>query len=155
MNYEPIEIASHMLVTDHSEDPLLELVSRLFKVTLLGDDETGADILNEFVGNRAFYEGSHEAVQAVLYALAGNLKKRAEMCVEVLSVMDFDKKKQSKKVMLTTAQRRELMNWYTSHPVHPYPTRSEKEHLSKVTGMNLKQIENWFINARRRQPTHY
>jgi hypothetical protein len=154
MNYQPLEVTSHLLTMDYVEDPLRELTSRLFKVTLSGDDESGADILGEFTGNLDLFQNSNEGYQAVLYALASILRKRAEICADVLSVMHYDKKKPPKKNLLNAAQRKALMDWYTSHPVHPYPSKSEKEQLSKVTGLSLKQIDNWFINTRRRRPTH-
>jgi hypothetical protein len=33
---------------------------------------------------------------------------------------------------------------------HPYPTEDEKKVISQQTGLSLLQINNWFINARRR-----
>ncbi|KAG9287956.1 hypothetical protein G9A89_017551 [Geosiphon pyriformis] len=43
-----------------------------------------------------------------------------------------------------------LKNWLAQHKKHPYPTEEEKLHLAKETRLNLQQISNWFINARRR-----
>ena len=44
-----------------------------------------------------------------------------------------------------------LTRWYRNHPAHPYPTDHEKIELCKRTGLTKKQIDNWFINARRRR----
>ncbi|KAJ3563451.1 hypothetical protein NPX13_g8192 [Xylaria arbuscula] len=44
-----------------------------------------------------------------------------------------------------------LRKWFHSHLHHPYPTEDEKQDLVKQTGLQLNQISNWFINARRRQ----
>lgn len=44
-----------------------------------------------------------------------------------------------------------LNNWLNEHFSHPYPSDSEKEHLAQITGLSLTQINNWFINARRRK----
>jgi len=35
--------------------------------------------------------------------------------------------------------------------MHPYPTEDEKQELMRQTGLQMNQISNWFINARRRQ----
>lgn len=44
-----------------------------------------------------------------------------------------------------------LRNWLTNHVAHPYPTEEEKQQLCQITGLNMNQISNWFINARRRK----
>ncbi|CAG8799449.1 7681_t:CDS:2, partial [Racocetra persica] len=43
-----------------------------------------------------------------------------------------------------------LKDWLAKHKKHPYPTEEEKQGLAKETMLNLQQISNWFINARRR-----
>ncbi|CAG8951315.1 hypothetical protein HYFRA_00008065 [Hymenoscyphus fraxineus] len=44
-----------------------------------------------------------------------------------------------------------LRTWFVSHLSHPYPTEDEKQELMRQTGLQINQISNWFINARRRQ----
>ncbi|KAI0434111.1 hypothetical protein F5Y09DRAFT_338003 [Xylaria sp. FL1042] len=44
-----------------------------------------------------------------------------------------------------------LRSWFIAHLNHPYPTEDEKQELMKQTGLQMNQISNWFINARRRQ----
>ncbi|KAK4231490.1 homeobox KN domain-containing protein [Podospora fimiseda] len=44
-----------------------------------------------------------------------------------------------------------LRAWFISHLHHPYPTEDEKQELMRQTGLQMNQISNWFINARRRQ----
>jgi hypothetical protein len=43
-----------------------------------------------------------------------------------------------------------LRDWLSRHKKHPYPTEEEKASLAAETNLNLNQISNWFINARRR-----
>jgi hypothetical protein len=43
-----------------------------------------------------------------------------------------------------------LKNWLTEHFQDPYPSHAEKVRLSTETGMSLKQVQNWFTNARGR-----
>jgi len=43
-----------------------------------------------------------------------------------------------------------LRSWLFSHIVHAYPTEDEKRQLASQTNLTLLQVNNWFINARRR-----
>ena len=42
-----------------------------------------------------------------------------------------------------------LIKWIHAHCNHPYPTKSEKDYLTLYAGMNLRQLNDWFANARR------
>ncbi|RFU25632.1 hypothetical protein B7463_g10716, partial [Scytalidium lignicola] len=44
-----------------------------------------------------------------------------------------------------------LRTWFKLHLQHPYPTEDEKQELMRQTDLQMNQISNWFINARRRQ----
>ncbi|KAI9641425.1 homeodomain super [Ciborinia camelliae] len=44
-----------------------------------------------------------------------------------------------------------LNAWFSSHLDHPYPNEEVKQLLMRQTGLQLNQISNWFINARRRK----
>ncbi|KAJ3668915.1 hypothetical protein LUZ60_010865 [Juncus effusus] len=41
-----------------------------------------------------------------------------------------------------------LRAWLFEHFLHPYPTDTDKQMLSKQTGLTRNQVSNWFINAR-------
>ncbi|KAJ0681488.1 putative transcription factor Homeodomain-TALE-KNOX family [Helianthus annuus] len=43
-----------------------------------------------------------------------------------------------------------LKAWWQSHAKWPYPTEEDKARLVEETGLQLKQINNWFINQRKR-----
>ncbi|CAH9134415.1 unnamed protein product [Cuscuta epithymum] len=43
-----------------------------------------------------------------------------------------------------------LKAWWQSHSKWPYPTEEDKARLVAETGLQLKQINNWFINQRKR-----
>ncbi|CAI2368275.1 unnamed protein product [Moneuplotes crassus] len=43
-----------------------------------------------------------------------------------------------------------LLNWIREHRDSPYPTEDEKYQLAEATQLTVKQISNWFTNARKR-----
>ncbi|KAI5329789.1 hypothetical protein L3X38_029186 [Prunus dulcis] len=61
---------------------------------------------------------------------------------------EFSKKK--KKGKLPREARQTLFDWWNLHEKWPYPTEADKISLAQVTGLDQKQINNWFINQRKR-----
>ncbi|CAI0398571.1 unnamed protein product [Linum tenue] len=61
---------------------------------------------------------------------------------------EFSKKK--KKGKLPKEGRLILLNWWNLHYKWPYPTEADKVALAESTGLDQKQINNWFINQRKR-----
>ncbi|KAI8238729.1 hypothetical protein K4K55_002691 [Colletotrichum sp. SAR 10_96] len=43
-----------------------------------------------------------------------------------------------------------LKDWFAAHDAHPYPSDQEKEELRSLSGLSIRQISYWFVNARRR-----
>ncbi|KAE9588491.1 hypothetical protein Lal_00002889 [Lupinus albus] len=58
--------------------------------------------------------------------------------------------KKKKKGKLPKDARQKLLNWWELHYKWPYPSESEKVALAESTGLDQKQINNWFINQRKR-----
>lgn len=42
-----------------------------------------------------------------------------------------------------------LQAWFLKNIDHPYPSSEAKEVLRNATGLNMKQIQNWFTNSRK------
>ena len=42
-----------------------------------------------------------------------------------------------------------LIRWIEEHPVHPYPTKAEKQGLAFYAEMTQRQLKDWFANTRR------
>nr|AFI80899.1 homeodomain transcription factor KNI [Rosa canina] len=61
---------------------------------------------------------------------------------------EFSKKK--KKGKLPKDARKKLLSWWELHYKWPYPSESEKVALAESTGLDHNQINNWFINQRKR-----
>ncbi|KAF5443116.1 hypothetical protein F2P56_035704 [Juglans regia] len=62
--------------------------------------------------------------------------------------LEFSKKK--KKGKLPREARQALLQWWNVHYKWPYPTEADKIALAESTGLDQKQINNWFINQRKR-----
>ncbi|MED6160612.1 Homeobox protein knotted-1-like 6 [Stylosanthes scabra] len=62
--------------------------------------------------------------------------------------LEFSKKK--KKGKLPKEARQTLLQWWNVNYKWPYPTEADKIELAKSTGLDQKQINNWFINQRKR-----
>jgi hypothetical protein len=60
------------------------------------------------------------------------------------------KKKQQKRGVLPKQATTIMRSWLFQHIVHPYPTEDEKRSIASQTNLTLLQVNNWFINARRR-----
>lgn len=61
---------------------------------------------------------------------------------------EFLKKK--KKGKLPKEARQKLLEWWNVHYKWPYPSETDKVALAESTGLDQKQINNWFINQRKR-----
>ncbi|KAL9226348.1 hypothetical protein vseg_002172 [Gypsophila vaccaria] len=62
--------------------------------------------------------------------------------------LEFSKKK--KKGKLPREARQMLFEWWNAHYKWPYPTEGDKIALADITGLDQRQINNWFINQRKR-----
>ncbi|KAM2250108.1 hypothetical protein ACFXTI_004657 [Malus domestica] len=61
---------------------------------------------------------------------------------------EFMKKKKNGK--LPKEAWHQLLDWWCRHYKSPYPLEAQKLALAESTGLELKQINNWFINQRKR-----
>ncbi|TVU45734.1 hypothetical protein EJB05_05232 [Eragrostis curvula] len=58
--------------------------------------------------------------------------------------------RKKKKGKLPRDARQKLLQWWQLHYRWPYPSELEKAALAESTGLDAKQINNWFINQRKR-----
>ncbi|KAJ8311829.1 hypothetical protein KUTeg_010614 [Tegillarca granosa] len=63
---------------------------------------------------------------------------------------DISGKKKNKRGVLPKPATQVMKSWLFQHIVHPYPTEDEKRQIAAQTNLTLLQVNNWFINARRR-----
>ncbi|XP_023318445.1 homeobox protein homothorax isoform X10 [Trichogramma pretiosum] len=60
------------------------------------------------------------------------------------------KKNQKKRGIFPKIATNILRAWLFQHLTHPYPSEDQKKALAQDTGLTILQVNNWFINARRR-----
>ena len=69
---------------------------------------------------------------------------------KMVSVPEMKKKPKTKRSNYSKTVSGILRNWLEHNTNNPYPTEVEKAALCASTGLDPTQINNWFINARRR-----
>ncbi|KAK6805089.1 hypothetical protein RDI58_002873 [Solanum bulbocastanum] len=102
----------------------------------LGCEEMEAADSQEYPAN---HEGNNELKEMLMHKYSGYLSSLRK---------EFLKKR--KKGKLPKEARIVLLDWWKTHYRWPYPTEAEKNRLSEMTGLDQKQINNWFINQRKR-----
>ncbi|KAG1363257.1 putative homeobox protein knotted-1-like LET6 [Cocos nucifera] len=91
--------------------------------------------------------GSYVDPQAEDRELKGQLLRKYSGYLSSLK-QEFLKKR--KKGKLPKEARQQLLDWWNRHYKWPYPSEAQKLALAQSTGLDQKQINNWFINQRKR-----
>ncbi|XP_065323969.1 GATA zinc finger domain-containing protein 14-like isoform X2 [Gordionus sp. m RMFG-2023] len=61
-----------------------------------------------------------------------------------------NKKRSKKRGIFPKVATNIMRAWLFQHLSHPYPSEEQKKQLAQDTGLTILQVNNWFINARRR-----
>ncbi|KAG7587915.1 Homeobox domain [Arabidopsis suecica] len=101
-----------------------------------GSSEEEVDMNNEFVDPQAEDRELKGQLLRKYSGYLGSLKQ------------EFMKKR--KKGKLPKEARQQLLDWWSRHYKWPYPSEQQKLALAESTGLDQKQINNWFINQRKR-----
>ncbi|XP_059902137.1 homeobox protein Meis1-like [Gadus macrocephalus] len=64
--------------------------------------------------------------------------------------LDRDKRNNKKRGIFPKVATNVMRAWLFQHLTHPYPSEEQKKQLAQDTGLTILQVNNWFINARRR-----
>ncbi|XP_072240121.1 homeobox protein Meis1a [Leuresthes tenuis] len=64
--------------------------------------------------------------------------------------LDRDRLHNKKRGIFPKVATNILRAWLFQHLTHPYPSEEQKKQLAQDTGLTILQVNNWFINARRR-----
>ncbi|XP_043850696.1 homeobox protein Meis3 isoform X2 [Dromiciops gliroides] len=63
---------------------------------------------------------------------------------------DQDQRQSKKRGIFPKVATNIMRAWLFQHLAHPYPSEEQKKQLAQDTGLTILQVNNWFINARRR-----
>ncbi|XP_075489177.1 homeobox protein knotted-1-like LET6 isoform X2 [Primulina tabacum] len=125
-----IECQFKALTLSHSDSACGEAVD------INGSSEEEFDVNNSFIDPQAEDRELKGQLLRKYSGYLGNLKQ------------EFMKKR--KKGKLPKEARQQLLDWWSRHYKWPYPSESQKLALAESTGLDQKQINNWFINQRKR-----
>nr|XP_057933533.1 homeobox protein Meis1a isoform X2 [Doryrhamphus excisus] len=70
--------------------------------------------------------------------------------VDISGDMGKEQQHNKKRGIFPKAATNTLRAWLFQHLAHPYPSEEQKRRLSHDTHLSVLQVNNWFINARRR-----
>jgi len=98
------------------------------------------------------------ALQKIKENISQSLDQLTEKIVEAVSdvptiqsqSVTIHKKGRKGKTKIPKKALTTLKNWLTEHFQDPYPSPAEKIRLANEAGITLKQVQNWFTNARGR-----
>ncbi|XP_012076475.1 homeobox protein knotted-1-like 3 isoform X2 [Jatropha curcas] len=126
-------------MSDDDEDQV-DSDANLFDPSLDGADTMGFGPLIPTESERSLMERVRQELKHELKQ--GYKEKIADIREEIL------RKRRAGKLPGDTTSV--LKAWWQSHSKWPYPTEEDKARLVQETGLQLKQINNWFINQRKR-----
>ncbi|KAL6177184.1 PREDICTED: homeobox protein knotted-1-like 7 [Fragaria vesca subsp. vesca] len=109
-------------------------------------DQAGSDA-HDMMGFGLPTESERSLMERVRQELKIELKQGFKSRIEDVREEILRKRRAGKLPGDTTTV---LKNWWQQHSKWPYPTEDDKAKLVEETGLQLKQINNWFINQRKR-----
>jgi homeobox protein TGIF1 len=89
-----------------------------------------------------YYEELSQSVDSI----SNSIKKRKNS----IGFLELDQKSKHKRTNYPKTISKILRDWLEQNVQNPYPTEDQKANLALATGLDQTQINNWFINARRR-----
>ncbi|KAL9149620.1 hypothetical protein ABFS82_12G119400 [Erythranthe guttata] len=135
----PFDEATSFLHKLHSQ--LLHLCN-VDDVSPWSDEELSKEVDTDNIENGELTTKSSEE---------GQLKEKlVRMYGSHISSLKHEFSKKKKKGKLPKEARQTLLQWWNLHCKWPYPTECDKIALAESTGLDQKQINNWFINQRKR-----
>ncbi|KAK8470870.1 hypothetical protein PHAVU_003G081800 [Phaseolus vulgaris] len=127
----------------------LQRIECQFKSLTISSSDTGCNEGGDRNGSSEDIDVHNNIIdpQAEDQELKGQLLRKYRGYLGSLK-QEFTKKR--KKGKLPKEARQQLLDWWSRHYKWPYPSESQKLALAESTGLDQKQINNWFINQRKR-----
>uniref|UniRef100_A0A0X3NWD1 Homeobox domain-containing protein n=1 Tax=Schistocephalus solidus TaxID=70667 RepID=A0A0X3NWD1_SCHSO len=102
-------------------------------------------------GSSAVSSGSGGGAQELTSdGVANSIGSQEENNEEVDCEDRTSTKRQKKRGIFPKVATNTMRAWLFQHLSHPYPSEEQKKQLAQDTGLTILQVNNWFINARRR-----
>nr|VZI08009.1 unnamed protein product [Spirometra erinaceieuropaei] len=102
-------------------------------------------------GSSAVSSGSGGGAQELTSdGVANSIGSQEENNEEVECEDRSSTKRQKKRGIFPKVATNTMRAWLFQHLSHPYPSEEQKKQLAQDTGLTILQVNNWFINARRR-----
>ncbi|KAJ8512830.1 hypothetical protein OPV22_003264 [Ensete ventricosum] len=127
-------------MSDDDDDDQVDSETNLFDGSLDGPDSMGFGPLVPTDSERSLMERVRQELKHELKQ--GYKEKIVDVREEIL------RKRRAGKLPGDSTST--LKAWWQSHAKWPYPTEDDKARMVEETGLQLKQINNWFINQRKR-----
>ncbi|KAJ3693440.1 hypothetical protein LUZ60_008920 [Juncus effusus] len=127
-------------MSDDEDDQADSEAANMYDPSLDGSDNLGFGPLVPTESERSLMERVRQELKHELKQ--GYKEKLIDIREEIL------RKRRAGKLPGDTTST--LKAWWQSHSKWPYPTEEDKARLVQETGLQLKQINNWFINQRKR-----
>ncbi|KAK6249519.1 hypothetical protein SCA6_003524 [Theobroma cacao] len=132
-------------LTSKDLKPMEDLVPFCCLIILVLLDEAAGSSEDDFSG------GEMEALEDYQINEDRELKEKLlRKYSGYISTLKHEFSKKKKKGKLPKEARQILLDWWNVHYKWPYPTEADKVGLAEATGLDQKQINNWFINQRKR-----
>lgn len=131
---------------------LEELCQQFSDVLKRDDDEECVKLLSEINSAIDSANGNQKTI-AQLYVLLSFKLRQVSLVVYTFNTSGITSSTEAlgkRPRRIEVSSKEILMDWLDSHRENPYPSVEEKKILCSQTGLSLNQLNNWFINARRR-----
>jgi homeobox protein TGIF1 len=140
--YEKTFISHKFPDSSHYKSMILLVLERL-KQTILFEDKLVhmvEDLYESF--NKRFEELMNEPISL----------DQPESCSDTSEIPEIptQPKKSVRRANYPHKVTQILKKWLEDNVNHPYPSEAQKIYFCEKTGLDISQINNWFINARRR-----
>ncbi|GMN53764.1 hypothetical protein TIFTF001_022897 [Ficus carica] len=140
-------------LTKPFKEAMLFLSSIEFQLKALTLSSTSDSACGDFIGQNGSSEEEVDVNDSIIDPQAEDKELKVQLLRKYSGYLgslkqEFLKKKKNGK--LPKEARQQLLDWWSRHYKWPYPSEAQKLALAESTGLDLKQINNWFINQRKR-----